>query len=313
MVRIGAVNIDTSHPLAFAGYLGRSGIAGYAAVYNDGFRSDDEVNAFIKKFNLEKRCYSLEELADCTDIGFIHGCNWDRHIKHAMPFLRVGKPVFIDKPIAGTLSDCLKIEKLERDGAVILGSSSVRYADEITDFTLCTEAERGRILNIFGTSGVDEFNYGIHIVEAISALAETEPEYVKFTGRSELDGKECRTFFVGFKNGITAVYNLFIGVWHPFEIVVMTTRSTYQFRIDSSKVYYPMLDRICEYMKSGNNRFASVSQLADSVRIMLAGRISYKKNGVEVKISDIPADDPGYDGGQFELEYGRNAPEIYLD
>ena len=38
MIRIGAVNIDTSHPLAFSEYLLKGNRARYVAVYNDGFR-----------------------------------------------------------------------------------------------------------------------------------------------------------------------------------------------------------------------------------------------------------------------------------
>ena len=71
MIRIGVANIDVSHPKAFAEYLKKDGRARYVAVYNDGFRGDDEVEAFMRGYGLEKRCDSVEELADCVDIGFV--------------------------------------------------------------------------------------------------------------------------------------------------------------------------------------------------------------------------------------------------
>jgi len=311
VIKIGVVNIDTSHPKAFADYLAKHGRAQYTAVYNDGFRGDDEVESFMKNYSLEKRCSSIEELADMVDIGFIQGCNWDKHLSQAMPFLKKGKPVFIDKPIAGNIKDCMELEKLYREGMVILGSSSVRYACEIDDFLSRTEEERGKIMNIYGTAGVDEFNYAIHIVEAISRLAGCKAVSSRFVGRCRQDGKMCETFFVEFQNGVTATYNTFHGVWMPFEIVIMTTKGTYQFRIDTTKIYGALLDRICDYMESGRNMLASVPELTDSVKIMLASRISRENHGAAVRISDIPEDDPGYDGYAFEKEYAKAAVKIY--
>ncbi len=312
MIRIGVVNIDVSHPKAFSEYLQKGNRARYVAVYNDGFRGDDEVESFIKKHNLEKRCSTVEELADMVDIGFVQGCNWDKHLDYVKPFIDRKKPVFIDKPIVGSLADCKKLEEMVANGAVILGSSSVRYAEEIVKFVNTSEEERGKILNIFGTAGVDEFNYGIHIVEAIGGIAGTGAVSCTFVGRSIIDGKTCETFFVKFNSGITAIYNTFHGVGQPFVLVIMTTKGTYHFRIDNTKIYGALLDRICDYMETGINTLAPIEALTESVKIMLAGRISRENNGIEVKLSDIPENDPGYDGYAFEKEYAAKASKIYL-
>lgn len=286
--------------------------ARYAAIYNDGFRGDDEVDGFIQKYGLDKKCKTLEELADYVDIGFIHSCNWNKHLRYAQPFIDRRKPVFIDKPIVGNIQDCRKIEKLADNGAVILGSSSVRYAQEVVEFIAKPESERGKILNIFGTVGVDEFNYAIHIVEAIGAIAGTGALSASFVGQSRIEDKTCETFFVKFSGGITAAYNTFQKAGQPFEVVIMTTKNTFQFRIDTSQIYAALLDRICDYMESGQNRLASVTAITESVKIMLAGRISREKRGGEVKLADIPEGDPGYDGDEFEREYAAAASKIYL-
>ena len=143
MIRIGAVNIDTSHPLGFGEVMEKDDRARYVGVYNDSFRPDSEVEGFIRRFGLEKRCNTLEELAAMCDIGFIHGCDWDDHLRCAMPFIEQGKPVFIDKPLVGNLADCRRVEQLVKDGAVILGASSARYAYEVQQFLA-----RGRTLSI---------------------------------------------------------------------------------------------------------------------------------------------------------------------
>ena len=302
MIRIGVVDIDISHPKAFAEYLKQANRAKYVAVYNEGFRTDEEVAGFIRNYGLDKRCASIEELADYVDIGFLQSCNWDKRLRQAMPFIERGKPVFLDKPMVGSIADCKKFEEFAANGAVILGSSSVRYAEEVADFVAKPEEEVGKILNVFGTAGVDEFNYAVHIVEAIGAIL-TGAVSTRFVGSSEADGKICEQFFVRFTSGATATYNTCQGFWQPFELVIMATKGTFQFRVDTDKIYGALLDRICDYMETGENKMASVDALTESVKIMLAGRISREKGGVEVKLADIPADDPGYDGDLFEQRY----------
>lgn len=312
MIRIGGINIDVSHPLAFSKYLQQDNRARYVAVYNDGFRGDDEVEGFIKQFDLEKRCTSIEELADSVDIGFVQSCNWDNHIKQAMPFIERGKPVFMDKPIVGNLADCRKLEELVESGAVILGSSSVRYCEEVVNFNSQPEEERGKIMNVYGTAGVDEFNYAIHIVEAIGALVKSEAISCRFIGSTTIENVHSETFLIQYKNGVTANYTTCQGCFHPFDVVIMTTKSTYSFRVDNTKIYSALLDRICDFMETGKNDFAPITKLTESIKIMLAGRISRSNGGSEVNLSDIPDDDPGYDGDIFEKEYAAQAQTLYL-
>lgn len=312
MIKIGVVNIDTSHPLAFANYLKDGKRARYAAVYNDSFRGDDEVEGFIKNHGLDKRCRSIEELADLVDVGFVQGCNWDQHLQHAMPFIERNKPVFIDKPIVGKLADCRKLEELAAKGKVILGCSSIRYAQEIGTFLGKPESERGRILNVFGTAGVDEFNYAVHIVEAIGGVLGTGAVSNQFVGGSAIEGKVCETYYTRFANGVTATYHTFQGTWQPFEFVIMTTKATFQFRVDTGRVYGALLDRICEFMETGKSAPAPVPALTESIKIMLAGRISREKDGGEIKLSEIPPNDPGFDGNRFAKDYAAASKKIYL-
>ncbi len=311
MIRIGVVNIDVSHPKSFAAVLEKEERARYVAVYNDGFRGDDEVDSFVKNAGLEKRCDSVEELAEMVDVGFIQGCNWDKHLAYAEPFFKRNKPVFIDKPIVGNLADCKKLDELTAAGKIILGSSSARYAPEIVEFLAIPEEERGTILNVYGTAGVDEFNYAIHIVEIIGGLLGTGAQSTQFVGKSSIDNKICETFTVTYPQ-CTATYSTFQGVWMPFHLVIMTTKGTYHIQIDTSKIYSALLERICTFMEGGSNELADMTELTESIKIMLAGKLSRERDGEKVTLSEIPENDPGYNGDQFEEEYGAAAAKIYL-
>lgn len=313
MIRIGAVNIDTSHPKAFSAYLAQGDRARYAAVYNDGFRGDDEVEAFIKRYDMMPRFGSIAEMADAVDVGFIHDVNWDRHLEQARPFLERGKPVFIDKPLVGKMAHVLEIEALARDGAAILGSSSLRYAPEIGEFLAQPVEERGEMVSVYGSAGVNEFDYGIHTVEAIGGLFGPGAVSNAYVGAAVRQGARVETFFTRWADGRTATYSLCHGPWQPFDLVITTTKQTHAIRVDTGRIYGAMLDRVCDALEAGEKATAPVTDITESIRILLAGRISRERGGGAVNLADIPADDPGYDGAAFAAAYAAKSAPMYLD
>jgi hypothetical protein len=91
----------------------------------------------------------------------------------------------------------------------------------------------------------------------------------------------------------------------------MTTKSTYQFTVDTSKLYAALLDEIIRFIEGKPNRIAPMDILLDSVKIMLAGRLSREQNGAIIQINEIPIDDPGYDGELFYRGYAAGAKKLY--
>lgn len=311
LIRVGAVNIDTSHPMGFADAMAKDGRMGYVGVYNDSFRSDAEVDGFIRRYGLEKRCGSLEELADMCDIGFIQGCDWDDHLRCAMPFIERGKPVFLDKPMVGCLRDCETVRSLVEGGAVILGSSSARYAYEVQEFLAVPEEERGEIVTVFGTAGVDEFNYGVHIAEAIGGLLGSGAQWVRYLGRGRAGGKYSESYYVQFADGKSAMYNTFTGTWQPFVMTVMTTKTTCQFRMDPNRLYAALMEQIANHMEGRPSLLAEPEALLESVEIMLAGAASRARGGAAVRLDELTEADPGYNGGRFRQGYAAASGPMY--
>lgn len=312
MISIGVVNIDCSHPLAFARELNKGNRARYKAVFNDGFRGDDEVNSFVENEGLDKVCESVEELAELTDVGFIQGCNWDRHIEYAMPFISRGKPVFIDKPMVGNVADCRKLIDLENSGAIIIGASSARYCNEVRQFLDLPEKTRGRVLHVDVTVGVDEFNYAIHAVEALCAIADKKPLSVKYVGRGAQDGLTCDTYFVEFEGGATGCYHCVLGGYVNFNVIIVTTVTSYCFTIDNTKLYKALLDELCDKLEGKENHIASVETITESIRLALAGKCSRESNGERVEIYSPRLEDVSFDGAAFEKGYAAASSPIYL-
>ena len=307
MFRIGTVNIDTSHAPSFAEIFLKGNDGRYTAVYNDAFRTDDEVNAFIEKFGLDKRYYKLDEMAKNVDLAFIQGCNWDRHLELAKPFIDAGVPVFVDKPLAGNLKDLKAFEKLAAEGKKIIGTSAMRYTYEHESFFAIPESDRGEIMHISVMVGVDEFNYAIHAVESIMGfLGDVKPVSTRYIGTGNVAGADCDSYYVHFENGATAAYHICKKGWQPSTALVLTAKTSYAYKIDSNKVYEAMLKQVSAYMKGEPNKIATVEQMTDSVKIMLAGIKSRANGGSEAKISELTENDPSFDGYAFEEFYAAS-------
>lgn len=307
MFKIGTVNIDTSHAPSFAEILLKGDEGRYTAIYNDGFRTDDEVNTFIERFGLEKRYTDLSEMAKNIDIAFIQSCNWDDHVKQAMPFIEANVPVFIDKPIAGNLADLKTFEQLDKEGKVILGTSAMRYTYEHESFFAIPEEERGNIIHISVMVGVDEFNYAIHAVESIMGfIGDITPISTRFIGTSTVGDVPCDSYYIVFENGATACYHICKKGWQPSTALVMTSKTSFAYKIDSNKVYEAMLKQVCAYMAGKENKLATVKQMTDSVKIMLAGIKSAANDGKTEFISELTEADPSFDGKAFEEFYAAS-------
>tara|TARA_B100000586_G_scaffold244584_1_gene199598 strand:- start:432 stop:1034 length:603 start_codon:yes stop_codon:yes gene_type:complete len=89
-----------------------------------------------------------------------------------MDVIKAGKPLYIDKPLAGTLEDCVKIYQLAKEHKVpVFSSSSLRFAQA----TLAARTgKHGKVIscNTFSPAHLephhpDLFWYGIHGVESL--------------------------------------------------------------------------------------------------------------------------------------------------
>lgn len=313
MIKFGVVNIDVSHPLAFAEALSADGRGRYAAVYNDGFRREDEVKAFSKKFDL-KICNTVEELADYADVGMVQGCNWDKHLSYAQPFIDRNKPVFIDKPIVGNLKDCRSLIELSKKGANILGTSALRYCDEVTRVQKALKEKELVPLHLDITVGVDEFNYAIHAIEAMTAIITAPPKSARYISTATVNGKRMESYVITFSNGSTAYYHNALDRFLMFNTVVITADPSedFLFSVDNTKLYRPMLDEILNAVEGKENRLATVQQMVTSVKIALACKASKENGGKEICMDDAILEDTYFDGYEFEKEYAQRATKIYI-
>lgn len=91
------------------------------------------------------------------------------HVRRARPFVDAGLPVFVDKPLATTMAELRAFIAWEREGALLLSSSGLRYAPELAGLV----TDRGRFGEIrwlsIATAKTWE-RYGIHALEPAFVL-----------------------------------------------------------------------------------------------------------------------------------------------
>ncbi|MBR4892995.1 MAG: Gfo/Idh/MocA family oxidoreductase [Clostridia bacterium] len=314
MVKVGLVNLDITHPKAWGERMEYFCMdIKYHYLCNKGFRKADEEDWFVKRYNLEGKVNEIEDMVDKVDIGFIQSCNWDNHLDYAMPFIKKGKPVFIDKPMVGSVKDIKRAKELVKNGAKIIGCSSVRYAKEIREFLAKPVEERGEIISVFGTSGVDEFNYSVHIVEALSNIVGCKIVNNKFVGKTEKDGFSCEIYNMEFENGVVGTYHVGSGMWRPFHIVIFTTKGTFHIDIDTKDIYVNFIREIYKEVMGKPNEIADIDTILNCTEAMLCGKISKEeKDGEKIWVKDLPQD-AAFDGNAFEKEYAAKSLIVYKD
>ena len=312
MLKFGSVTIDVSHPKTFAKILCAGDRARYTAVFNDGFRSKEDVCAYAETYGV-KIYDDLDEMIDNVDLGLVHSCNWDKHLDYIMHFVRRGKPVFVDKPLVGNLRDCEKLLELSKNGARILGTSAMRFCLEVTEAKK-KMAEKGcRPLHVTTTIGVDEFNYAIHGIEMISGLMECRPISCRYIGTAQVDGKgeKCETYYIKYKNGASATCHMAEKKYVLSNTIVMTNceepESDIVFIPAIETLYDGLLDGICKSVETGENALSTMEEMIDSIKVLLAGRVSRNRAGEEISIDCPCLYEVRFDGNEFERAYSAAA------
>lgn len=195
-LRVGMIGLDTSHVTAFAKLLNdpadKDHVAGakVVAAFKGGSpdiessisRADDYTKELQAKWGV-KIYDSIPELCKDVDAVMLESVDGRPHLAQARPVIAARKPLFIDKPMAGSLKEAVEIFRLAREAGVpVFSASSLRYGR-------ATQAVRngsiGKVRRAETSSPChlephhpDLFWYGIHGVESLFTVMGTGCESV---------------------------------------------------------------------------------------------------------------------------------------
>ncbi|MEO1980282.1 MAG: Gfo/Idh/MocA family oxidoreductase, partial [Fuerstiella sp.] len=125
-LRVGMIGLDTSHCLAFARLLNNTDDPKHVAgargvmVYPKGSPDIESSVSRVPKYTVDIQklgvevVHDLEAMIEQVDAVLLETNDGRPHLEQVIPVLKAGKPCFIDKPIAGSLADCIAIFELAK-------------------------------------------------------------------------------------------------------------------------------------------------------------------------------------------------------
>jgi hypothetical protein len=194
-IRAGMIGLDTSHvpaftqifnsPKATGDLAGIKVVAGYPGG-TDIPASRDRVKGFTEKVRAMgvEIVDTIPALLEKVDVVLLESVDGRIHLNEAIPVILAGKPMFIDKPVAGSLADAIAIYELaKKQNVPIFSSSSLRFHQGLVDLraneklgTIQGAMTWGSCTYQEGTP--DMFFYGIHGIEPLFVLMGTDCETV---------------------------------------------------------------------------------------------------------------------------------------
>jgi predicted dehydrogenase len=207
-LRVGIIGLDTSHVIAFTsvingekphpGVEGLKIVAAFPGGSPDIPRSVKGVAEYVPKLK-EKGVEivdSIPALLEQVDVVLLESVDGRPHLEQVKPVFAAHKPVFIDKPLAGSLADGIAIAELgKKTGTPWFSASSLRYSPSIASMAHSDKA--GDVLGCIAWSPCelndkhpDFFWYGIHGVESLFTIM--GPGCVSVS-RTHTDGTDVAT------------------------------------------------------------------------------------------------------------------------
>lgn len=205
-IRFGIIGTDTSHAIQFSKILNDASapnhIPGARVTYAykggspDVKSSADRVDGYARelqeKYNVQF-VDTIEELVANVDAVMLESVDGRPHLEQVKPVFAAKKPVFIDKPLAGSLKDALEIARLAKEsGTPCFSASSLRFFSGVTD--LQNNPDVGDITGVdaYSPCALEEHHpdfywYGIHGVEILYTLMGTGCQTVSRTHTNDFD------------------------------------------------------------------------------------------------------------------------------
>jgi predicted dehydrogenase len=182
--RIGIIGLDTSHSVAFTKEFNNPNpdpeLGGYrvVAAYPKGSEDIESCIERIPEYTKQVSALgveimdSIEALLEKVDVVLLETNDGRPHLKQALPVLKAGKKMFIDKPMTTSLGDAVALfDEAERRKVPVFSCSALRFMESLQPVA------NGKIGKVIGASTYspatlekthpDLFWYGIHGVEVL--------------------------------------------------------------------------------------------------------------------------------------------------
>lgn len=289
IIKVGIIGLDTSHSIAFAEALNAKEpepalvncrvVAAYPQGSKDIKSSVERIPGYtekIKSLGVEV-VDSIDELLKRCDCVLLETNDGRPHLEQLIPCLKAGKRTFVDKPVAGSYDDAVKMFALSKETKVpFFTSSALRFSKTNQ---AARAGEYGKIKSAWATSPASVeathpllYWYGIHGVESLFTVMGSGCEKVTC---EKVDGKIVAR-----------------GVWSDGRVGEFREGSGYvgkvttdkgEFDVGSFDGYKPLVVEIVKFFRTGEVPVSPEESL-EIYAFMSAAEESLKSGGKEVSL-----------------------------
>ncbi len=297
VLKAGIIGLDTSHSVAFTKVLNDpeapTDVRGVkvVAAYPHGSEDIESSVSRIPGYTQEIRelgvtiVDSVEGLLEKVDVVLLETNDGRRHREQALKVFQAKKPVFIDKPIAASLSDAIAIfEAARTHGVPMFSASSLRYTKNAQ--AIRHQNQIGKVLGADTYSPAhlekthpDLFWYGVHGVELLFTVMGTGCQRVSRTHTDDADvvvgtWRDGRVgTFRGMRSGETGYGGTAYG-----ESGVSP--------VGPYDGYQPLLVQIVEFFRTGKPPVTAEETL-EIFAFMQAADESKRRNGLAFSLEEV--------------------------
>ncbi len=302
-LRIGIIGTDTSHVPAISRtfndptYAGHIKGARVTVAFKGGSPDIESSRTRVDKFAEDisskygvKIVPTIKELAEQVDAIMIESVDGRPHLEQAKAVFSYRKPVFIDKPIAGSLRDAIEIVRLAREMNVpLFSSSSLRFKATLDKLKKANFGEiRGAIST--GPASKEEHHpdlywYGVHPTEALYAVMGKGCESVVRTATENTD--VVTGTWAGGRVGI--LYGM-RNAASPYRVTVFGTKSVVDQEPEprGGGAYDGLFGEVFKFFQTKVSP-VPLDETLEIFAFMEAADESKRRGGATVKLTDVMA------------------------
>lgn len=177
-------------------------------------QSSDLSNKIARAAQIKKVCNSIPEMIPDIDAVLLARDDSENHLKFAREFIEAGLPIFIDKPLATSVTQANKILSLEKYVGQIFSCSACRYAREF-DLSHDDLNEIGKLKKIIGYTPNSWQKYAVHLIEPILKYI---PKESVIENKKVIKNHNTHTLNLRFNTGLFIELNCVAQKKQPIEL-----------------------------------------------------------------------------------------------
>jgi len=182
--------------------------------------------------NIPTICSTLIEMIEIVDVVIVARDDWESHASIALPFLKAGKYVFVDKPLSLSVKELREFLPYLQEGK-LMSCAALRYAVELDYYREDCKRERPKFIQ--GTILADWERYGVHLLDGIFSGIDFNVESVYSSGA------KSRSTILNCSDGSIVTLNC-----------VGSTEKTFNFSTysNSTKASYDVIDNFTAFRRT---------------------------------------------------------------